>query len=673
MRTDVEGRVRNTTLAVSRPLLPLYEAIVNSVQAIEDAHEKNGRVRIVIVRDDKHLLSKQDASAGDIIGFDVIDNGIGFTDENFEAFDTADTTYKAKRGGKGVGRFLWLVAFEKVAVESHFRDGRKMMRRRFEFVAEGDGVRKETRADSTEKRPQTTVRLRGFRRKYQEQCPKKPETIASHVIEHCLEFLIRPDCPRINLEDAATGDSLTLNELLEKELADKGKTDRVDVNGHQLDVLHVRLFESHGREHMVYFCANHRVVKSEKLLGRVPNLARHLSDDTERSFIYAAYVDGELLDKSANAERTGFSIVEDDSELLVKELTWPAIRGRIVESAQAFLAPYTEPVRKRKQKRIQEFVARDGPMYRPILKHIEPAIDMIDPDIGDDALDLRLYEAYHCLQVKLRSEGQELLKDEGDHDEDFEEFSKRLQDYFDKVADINKSDLARYVCHRKAILEFLQKQLNRGDDGKYSREDRVHGIIFPMGTTSDEVPLDAHNLWLVDEKLVFHRFLASDKQLRTAPELTTDSRKEPDLIVFDKACAFASGTQSPFAAIDIIEFKRPMLAGHTEGDNPVTQVLGYVQDIQEGKARTLQGRDIPIGKDIPFFCYVVCDITPSLIKQAKLLDLTATPDGQGFFGYRKQYNAYVEIISYTKLIVDAQKRNAAFFNQLGLPDRPATI
>jgi len=672
MRIDVEGRVKNTMLAASKPLLPLYEAIVNSVQAIEDVNAKSGKIQIVIVRDTDHLLSKQDATAGEIIGFDVIDNGIGFTDDNFQAFCTADTTYKAGRGGKGVGRFLWLVAFTMVQVESHFKRDKKMVCRSFDFVAEDDGIRKEASGQSIAKSRRTVVRLRGFKKKFQEQCPRKLETIASHIIEHCLEFLIRPDCPQIVLEDEASGDTLLLNDRLEHELADKGKVDRIEVDGNPLDVLHVRLFESHGRDHTVYFCANHRVVKTERLLGKVPNLARHLSDDAGHSFVYAAYVDGELLNDSANSERTGFTIFEDDSELLVKRPTWPTIRQKVVASAQTFLAPYTEPVRQRKRKRIQDYVAQDGPMYRPILKHIESDIDMIDPDISDDALDLRLYEAYHGLQVKLRSEGQEILNEETVADEDYEEFSKRFEEYFDKVSDINQADLARYVCHRKAILNFLEKQLSLQSDGKYSREDRVHSIIFPMGKTSDDVPFDAHNLWLVDEKLVFHRFLASDRQLRTGTQIACDSRKEPDLIVFDKACAFAASAESPIAAIDIIEFKRPMLAGHTEDDNPVTQVLGYVQDIQDGKARTPEGRDIPIGMDIPFFCYIVCDITPSLVKQAKLLDLTATPDRQGFFGYRKQYNAYVEIISYTKLVGDAKKRNAAFFNKLGLPDRPTT-
>jgi hypothetical protein len=670
VKTDVAGRVKNTSLAEDKGLLPVYEAIVNSIQAIKDANERTGRIQIVIARDDKHLLVKQDASAGEILGFDVIDNGIGFTDENFQAFNTADTTYKAERGGKGVGRFLWLVAFEKVEVDSHYKPDKKFAFRRFEFVAEGEGVRNESKGEPTEKKRQTTVRLRGFRTKYREQCPKKSDTIASHIIEHCLEFLIRPDCPEIKLEDAATGDSFNLNELLTKELAEKGKADCVDVHGHQFNVLDVRLFEAHGRNHRVYFCANHRVVKSEKLLDRVPNLARHLNDDTGRSFIYAAYVDGELLDKSANAERTEFSIIEDDSDLLVKQVTWPVIRQKVFESAQAFLAPYTEPVRERTQKRIQEFVAKDGPMYRPILKHIASAIDLIDPEIGDDALDLCLYEAYHGLQVRLRTEGQELLKDQADHDEDFDEFSKRLQDYFDQVSDINKSDLARYVCHRKAILDFLQKTLSLQDGGKYSREDRVHRIIFPRGKTSDEVPFDSHNLWLIDEKLVYHTFLASDKPIRTNPLIETDSRKEPDLLVFDKACAFSPGSDPPFPAIFIVEFKRPMRNDYDERDNPFVQVRQYITDLRSGKAKTLTGRDIPLPDGIPFYCFIVADITSSLEQQAYDFELSKTPDAMGFFGFKKQYNAFVQVVSYTKVLTDAKQRNAAFFNKLGLPDRP---
>jgi hypothetical protein len=61
MKTDVAGRVRNTPLAASKPLMPLYEAVVNSIQAIQEAQEQSGKIVITVIRDENHLLKDQDA------------------------------------------------------------------------------------------------------------------------------------------------------------------------------------------------------------------------------------------------------------------------------------------------------------------------------------------------------------------------------------------------------------------------------------------------------------------------------------------------------------------------------------------------------------------------------------------------------------------------------------
>ena len=108
-------------------MLPLFEAVSNSIHAIEDAaipaHE--GRIAVQIVRDGQRALSFEPGTTrpgpeakGDIIGFKVSDNGIGFNDANIESFLTLDSEYKASRGGRGVGRLLWLKAFERATIES---------------------------------------------------------------------------------------------------------------------------------------------------------------------------------------------------------------------------------------------------------------------------------------------------------------------------------------------------------------------------------------------------------------------------------------------------------------------------------------------------------------------------------------------------------------------------
>ena len=104
-----------------------------------------------------------------------------------------------------------------------------------------------------------------------------------------------------------------------------------------------------------------------------------------------------------------------------------------------------------------------------------------------------------------------------------------------------------------------------------------------------------------------------------------------------------------------------------EVDDPIEQALGYLERIREGKVKTASGRPIPRSEDIPGYCYVICDITPSVERRCKVHDLTRTSDGLGYFSYKASYKAYVEIISFDRLVNAAKERNRAFFDKLGLP------
>ena len=650
MKIDVAGRVRNVPLPTSRPLTPLFEAVVNSIQAIEDARRGDGRISIKLVRDQSPTLIELDRGSRDIVSFEITDNGVGFNDDNFAAFQTSDTTYKANRGGKGIGRFVWLVAFESVSIESTFKAGEYWKTRSFSFVASGDGIDSEKTSQSSEGKAETTVKLLGYKDKFRSNAPRRAETIGAHIVEHCLEYLIRPNPPQLTLIDAATNERIDLNEMFEKEMAANAKSIPFKAEGVTFNILHVKLYSSHIKDHLLHYCANNRVVKSEKLTGRIPDLAKRLTDGDGREFIYAAYLDSPLLDSSVNPERTEFSISLEEDSLFRSGPTWSQIRDAALGQTKEYLAPFTRPVHEQKEQRIQTFVATQGPMYRPILKYIEQDVALMEPDIEDDELDLKLYKAYHDLQVRLASEGKELMRFQS---EDCDAFEKQLEGYFTKVSDINKADLARYVFHRRVVLEFLQRLLSIQSDGKYPQENRIHELIFPMGSTSEEVPFEEHNLWLIDERLAYHKFLASDKQLRVTTPLSNNSQKELDIIVFDKACAFAGVSEGPFQAITIIEFKRPMRKNYTDDENPFDQILEYIEEIRKGKARTANGRDVPVPEGVHFYCYIVADMTDSLEQLAYRAELEKSPDGQGFFGYKKHYRAYVELMSYTKLLTDA--------------------
>lgn len=470
----------------------------------------------------------------------------------------------------------------------------------------------------------------------------------------------------IVLRDGPTGETISLDDFFDKEMASKITTKKFEIKGKPFGILHVRLYSTHINEHRLYLCAHGRAVASEKLVGRIPNLARHLQDDNGAEFFYAAYVNSPILDSTVNSDRTAFNLPEDGNALPLLEMTLSEIRAGVFDACEMFLAPYTAPIAEKKRARIEEFVQREGAMYRPILDRLGPTIAKIDPEATDDEIDRHLYDGYHELLVKLRDEGQDLFGASVPADAELEEFEERLDRYFEEISEVNRADLARYVCHRKAIIEFLQKQLTIREDGKYRREDRIHSIIFPRGKTSDEVLFGDHNLWLVDERLVFHLFLSSDKPIKQLKVLQSSSKKEPDILIFDKAFAFSETQDVPFSSITIIEFKKPQRNDYSETENPFTQVAKYVKDIREGNAKTADGRPMPIPTNLPFYCYIICDITPTLKEWARLFELQDTPDSLGFFGYKRFYNAYFEVISYSKLVADAERRNKVFFQKLGL-------
>lgn len=686
MKVNLAGKIRDINLPGTRVLLPLFEAVVNSIQAIEEARLKSGQIRIRILCR-RTLLTDQDNDAQEIVGFEIEDNGIGFNQSNFDSFNEEYTEHKATKGGKGLGRFCWLCVFDEVEVDSSFLEDDRWQQRSFTFSVHPDDPVKARISDLEGRNANVTIlRLKVIRKlpgrqggrtddKYSSLRSMRGITIARRIIEHCLEYFVGSSCPRITIEDPRAKEDLTLNAIFESEITDRSKTVGLDIQGHPFTVLHVRLHTVYASEHQVHYCANGRVVSSEKVGKRIPNLNYAITDDAGERFIYAAYVESPLLDETVTSDRTGFTLSEDSQDLFAEGVTWTEIREQVAKASKEYLKPYTDPVQSKKMQRVRAFV-KNRPRYRTMLKYAEGLLEDVAPDIDDDNLETTLYQAYCHVEKQLIEEGQELFSRKLE-DEDVEQYEALCRGYFEKANDLNQSDLARYVCHRKAILEFLSKLLELRSDGKYQLEEALHNVIFPLGKTLDEAPNDAHNLWVLDEKLVYHEFLASDKQLRKTFE-ETDSRSEPDIVSicpYDVPNAFGIGGSSPLHSVVIVEFKRPMRTGYCDtkdeakrDDNPFTQVFGYIDKINEDRAIRASGRPISVSPSPPYYCYIVADLMPQLQKRAKAAGLTPKPEGPmvGFFGYNPSYNAYVEVVSYDKMISDAEKRNTAFFDKLNI-------
>jgi hypothetical protein len=235
------------------------------------------------------------------------------------------------------------------------------------------------------------------------------------------------------------------------------------------------------------------------------------------------------------------------------------------------------------------------------------------------------------------------------------------------VNDVARSDLSRYVVHRKLILDLLDKSLGYREDGTYRREQEVHRIIYPMGTDSDSLAdYEQQNLWIVDERLSYHSYLASDKPLTRMRAIETSAHLRPDITIYNRGLAYADG-DPPYDSVVILEFKRPDRKGFSQESNPLAQVYAYIRAMRSGTAKDDKGRPLHAATNAAFYVYLIADLTPALTQLAQDGSFTKTPDGLGYFGYNTNYGAYVEIVSYTKLIIDAKRRNRVLFDKLGLP------
>ncbi|PYG52830.1 hypothetical protein [Rhizobium sp. UGM030330-04] len=139
LHTNLQGRLRNTRLPKSHGLWPVFETVVNSIHSLEERGniKTEGKITLRISRAFQASLELDGESrVNDIEGFVVEDNGIGFNDTNMKSFETLDSDHKIEKGGRGVGRLLWLKAFDRVEINSDFKDSQgKPMHRVISFDA----------------------------------------------------------------------------------------------------------------------------------------------------------------------------------------------------------------------------------------------------------------------------------------------------------------------------------------------------------------------------------------------------------------------------------------------------------------------------------------------------------------------------------------------------------
>lgn len=680
---NIANKIRNTNLSRKQGLMPLFELVSNSIHSIKERKDCGlmekadlGNIKITLIRNGRPetMESIKDNDTYPIVNIIVTDNGIGLNDENLRSFTEADSDHKLNIGGKGIGRFVCLKAFKWLSIDSIYKDSNVFKRRKIELrnTKEGFGNYEEPTTQTDEFC--TTSTLYTFDPAFEKHTPRRLEDVASALITHFQLYYIMGNAPHISIRNQ-NNIFIDLDNLYIRSFANKVQKGTFKIGDNEFEVYLSQTNSS--KSHRLHFCAHYRTVIEEWMGKNIIELGKNsIPNKDAQNFYYAAFVVGDILDESVNNERTSFLFPtnedEDDEDSI--DITLPKIRKKAISVIEDLISDYIDTVRTKKIETYRTIIDNEFPQYRILLNRKEDKVKKLAAGLSNHELDVELYKIEAEWRTEIKELGSEILEQKKDITS-LEEYHNLYENYISGLNEIGQAELARYITHRKSIIDLLDFLTSTDNEKKkYSNEDLVHNIFFPIRTTSDNIPYDKQNLWLLDERLAYHSYLSSDKMFSAIENVQVSENEEdrPDLLILSNAFAFATDKDAPYSSITIVEFKKPERDNYVDNDdkkNPLDQVERYVEDLLSGSIRNRKGRTINISKETPFYIYIVCDLSPSLIRILERREFTKTPDGLGYYTFKnKRYNGYIEVISFEKVKSDAKKRNQILFDKLGLPN-----
>jgi len=367
IKRAIENIRSNTTVYT-----PVVEMIVNGIQAIDETGRKDGKV---LVRAQRSIQAELDDNLPEVIGFDIEDNGIGFTDAHRNSFDTLYTDLKITEGGKGFGRFTGLKYFEDMHVKSIYRDGDDFTLRSFSMGKEHEIIVREKIVAATDPDTGSTVTLANL--KGGPGFDKKLSTIARNLVERLLPYFITQDyaCPNIVLCEWDGSGEIRLNDFFNNELAVVIREIDVERNTFTLkaqggdEEFLVRVFKLYSprkQASRISLVAHKREVSGSAIHKYIPEFEdeffekdRNGEIDRERNYIIKVYVFGPYLDRNVSLERGGFEFqMESDLSLGIGQTQIEKDAALIARESMGADITLRQ---QRKKERVQSYVDDEAP------------------------------------------------------------------------------------------------------------------------------------------------------------------------------------------------------------------------------------------------------------------------------------------------------------------------
>jgi hypothetical protein len=496
--------------------------------------------------------------------------------------------------------------------------------------------------------------------------------VARILVEKLLPYFITADysCPRIVLSEADGSDAVVLNDFVSNQISSVVREVPLTRGDFELQAgethehFSVRLFKIFFPKNLksrISLVAHKREVSSSLLHTYVPEFSEDFyeKDQTpdgfsERNYIVKAYVFGPFLDRHVSLERGSFDLEAGGVQLY--GIGQGDIERSTADVAKDALGDDITVRQQKKKDRVQSYVDDNAPWHKSLLSSVDLTNMPYNPSAEE--IELRLQKEKYRHELQMRKDVAQVLS--GGKLGDLKANVARL---VEAISESSKNDLVHYIALRRNVLDLFGKSLEIDEAGDYHAEGLVHDIIFPRKGDTDITAFDDHNLWIIDERLNFTSYVSSDIPLNGG------ASERPDLAVYDKRILFRGDNEASNPII-IFEFKKPQrddFVNPSSKEDPVQQLVRYVNNIRDGKFKTPEGRKMLVESNTPFYGYVVCDLTAKVEEWLlREKNFKVMPDRLGWFQWNENINLYMEVLSWDKVLRDARLRNSIFFHKLGI-------
>jgi hypothetical protein len=333
---------------------------------------------------------------------------------------------------------------------------------------------------------------------------------------------------------------------------------------------------------------------------------------------------------------------------------------------------YEEFVKAAKAKsisRTKAYISEKAPRYRSFLKNND-VLSSIPPNLTDDKLEEHLYKLSFNARKSVEQNIDKFIKNKIVSEE---AIAGIINDIKEKTA-YDVDSLADYMTRRRAIISLFDKFLDADDKGTYKLEEDVHNLIFPLGITNNELNYENHNLWLLDERFVTYKFIASDKPITSYSQL--NSRKELDLLMienlemFDNPISFGDKNSGKVSSMVIFEFKRPGDVAHQKRKTDYRWefselVEPYFEEfIYSEVKKNYKGNQVLLEQNTPKFGFIILDQIPNSLASYNINKGWKMAPFGTYFKMQPEINLHIEVMTFRKLLEFAHNRHSPFFDKL---------